>query len=145
MRSNRLLLAAAAAALLAAARPAEAGTAVGLGADYLTDPSAGTLQLTLAADTGLARNLTAGVRIGVLFGTEGIGPAVPIDARLRFYVKGLYVDGLVGPWIFFGDDQAVRLHAAIGFGIARRGWQLGLEVGYVDPSAAVGVRVAWPF
>jgi len=145
LRPSRLVLAAAAAALLAVARPAWAGTALGLGADYLTVPGAGSLQLTLAADTGLARNLTAGARIGVLIATDRIGPAVPIDARLRFYVRGLYVDGLVGPWIFFGDDKAVRVHGAIGFGITRRGWQLGLEVGYVDPTATVGVRVAWPF
>jgi len=145
LRPSRLVLAATAAALLAAARPAEAGTALGLGADWLTVPLAGTLQMTLATDTGLARNLTGGARIGVLIATQGIGPAVPIDARLRWYVKGLYVDGLVGPWIFFGHGSNVRVHGAIGFGIARRGWQLGVEAGYVDPSGIVGARAAWAF
>jgi hypothetical protein len=145
VKSLRLAFLAAAAALLLAARPAAAGPSFGLGADYLTDPSAAAFELVLAADTRVARGLTVGGRIGALLATGGIGPGVPIDARLRLRLDRLYVDGLVGPWVFFGDGDSVRLHAAIGFGVVRRGVQLGLEVGWVDPSAMVGVRVAWPF
>jgi len=142
----RAALAAAVLALLAAAAPARAGTALGLGADWLTEPSASLLQLTLAADRGVARGLSLGGRIGALVGTDGIGPGVPIDLRLRLRVDRLYVDGLVGPWVFFDDGDAVRVHGAIGFGLVQRGGlQVGLEVGYVDPTASLGVRLAWPF
>jgi hypothetical protein len=141
----RLALLASSAAILVAARPAAAGTSFGLGADYLTDPSAAALELLLAADTPVARGLTLGGRIGALVATDGIGPGVPVDARLRLRVDRLYADALVGPWVFFDEGDAIRLHVALGFGIARRGLQLGLEVGWVDPTATVGVRVAWSF
>ncbi len=147
MKPLRYALAVLTLALLVDARPAAAGTAIGLGADWITEPDAGALQLTLAFDRGLARNVTLGGRVGALIATDGIGPAVPLDLRLRFRVDRIYLDGLVGPWFFFdeGSDN-VRLHAAIGFGVVQRGGlQLGLEVGYVDPSAMIGVRVAWPF
>lgn len=145
MKSLRLAFLTAAVALLFAARPASAGLTFGLGADYLTDPSAASIALLLTADTRVARGLTLGGRIGALVATDDIGPGVPIDVRLRLRVDRLYVDGLVGPWVFFDEGDSVRLHAAIGFGIVRRGMQLGLEVGWVDPTAMLGVRVAWPF
>jgi hypothetical protein len=142
----RAALAATALALVALAAPARAGTAIALGADWLTEPSAGLLELTLAADRPQARGLTLGGRIGALVGTDGIGPGVPIDLRLRFRADRIYVDGLVGPWVFFDDGDAVRVHAAIGFGLVQRGGlQVGLEVGYLDPTASVGLRLAWPF
>jgi hypothetical protein len=145
VKTFRLAFLTAAAALLFAARPAAAGLTFGLGADYLTDPSAASLELLLTADTPVARGLTVGGRIGALLATDGIGPGVPIDVRLRLRIDRLYVDGLVGPWVFFDEGDSVRLHAAIGFGLVRRGVQFGLEVGWVDPTAMVGVRVAWPF
>jgi hypothetical protein len=145
VRPSRLALAFAAASLLAAARPAAADNAIGIGADWFTVPQDGGLMLSMASDTGLAQHLTAGGRIGALLGTGSIGPVVAVDGRLRFEARRLYVDGLVGPWIFFDEGAAVRLHGAIGFGMARRGFEMGLEVGWVDPTASVGVRLAWRF
>ena len=144
---TRIALAVASLALLAAAHPASAGTQLGLGGDWITEPEAGALQLTLAVDRPLARGVTLGGRFGALIATDEIGPAVPVDLRLRFRVERVYVDGLVGPWFFFDDgEDSVRLHAAIGFGVVQRGgMQVGLEVGYVDPSAMIGIRLAWPF
>jgi hypothetical protein len=141
----RLALVISTAVLLLAARPAAARLSLALGADYLTDPSAASFELLVALDTPVARGVTVGGRIGALVATDQIGPGVPIDARLRLRVDRLYIDGLVGPWVFFDEGDSIRLHAAIGFGIVRRGLQLGLEVGWVDPSAMLGVRVAWPF
>src|SRR5512138_1655791 len=144
MTPLRALLAAATLAALAAARPAEASTALGLGADWLVDPDQGELQLTLAAETRLMRHVTLGVRIGANYYGESHDFGVPIDGRLRIRTSGLYIDGLVGPWLVFDDGDTVRLHAAIGFGILTRSLSFGLEVGYVEDTSMVGVRVAFP-
>ncbi len=144
MTPLRAVLAAATLAALAAARPAEASTALGLGADYLVDPDQGELQLTLAAETRLMKHVTLGVRLGASYygGTHEFG--VPIDGRLRIRTSGLYIDGLVGPWLVFDSGDTVRLHAAVGFGILTRSLSFGLEVGYVEDTSMVGVRVAFP-
>ncbi len=140
----RPALAAVALTVLALARPAEAGTALGIGADWLTDPNAGELQLTLAADTRLARHLSVGMRFGALWLSEPDRFGVPIDGRLRVRSSRVYAEGLVGPWIVFDDHDKVRLHAAFGFGLATRALTFGLEVGWLDPTSMVGVRVAFP-
>ena len=43
---------------------------------------------------------------------------------------------------FSGDT--VRLHAAFGFGILTKSLSFGFEVGWMDPTSMVGVRVAFP-
>jgi hypothetical protein len=139
-RTPFLALLALAAALWS--RPAAASTQLGLGADYLFDPEAGALQLTLAVDRPLAKRTTIGGRFGVLLTSGPDEVAVPIDLRLRVRGRQLYFDGLVGPWIFFGDDP-FRIHAALGFGILSGSLSFGLEVGWVDPSAIAGVRLAF--
>jgi hypothetical protein len=140
----RPALAAAVLALLAGARPAAASTSLGLGADWLVDPERGALQLTLAADTRLARRVALGVRFGAL----GLGDpsrfGAIADGRLRIRGARLYAEGLVGPWLLFDDDDHVRLHAAFGFGLLARSLSFGLEVGWLDPTSMIGVRVAFP-
>lgn len=145
MRSLRPLLAAAALAALALPRPAAAArAALGLGADWLVDPEQGELQLTLAVETPLARHATLGVRFGGMFLPDPERFGVPIDGRLRIRGRGVYAEGLVGPWIVFDDRDSVRLHAAFGFGLLTRSLSFGLEVGWLDPTSMVGVRVAFP-
>jgi hypothetical protein len=144
MAPLRALLAAATLAALAAARPAAASTALGLGADWLVEPDSGELQLTLAAETRLMKHVTLGVRLGVNYFGETDSVGVPIDGRLRIRTSGLYIDGLVGPWLVFDSGDTVRLHAAVGFGILTRSLSFGLEVGYVEDTSMVGVRVAFP-
>jgi hypothetical protein len=129
---------------LALARPAHAGTALGLGADWLTDPSAGELQLTLAADTPLVRHVTIGARFGAMWFGDGRHVGAPIDGRLRIRGARIYADGLVGPWLVFGANDVVRLHAGFGFGLLTRSLSFGVEVGWVDPTPVVGVRLAFP-
>ena len=145
MRTRAFLPVLAAALALAWSRPAAASVALGLGADYLVDPSQGAFQLTLAADTALARHLSVGARFGAMLVSGPSRLGVPIDARLRIHMERVYLEGLVGPWIVTKEDPAVRFHGAVGFGIASRGLQLGLEVGYLDPSTMIGVRLAFPF
>jgi len=142
--ARRLLIGAVLLAALGWSGPASAAARLGFGADWLTDPERGALQLTLAGDTPLAKRLTAGGRIGVLLETEPSRLGVPIDATLRLRFGRFYVEGLVGPWISFDGPDTVRLHAAIGFGLVAKGLQLGLEVGYLDPTSMVGLRLAFP-
>ncbi len=145
MRSLRSLLGAAVVlAALALPRPAAARAALGLGADWLVDPEAGELQLTLAAETRLARHATLGVRFGGMYLPDPDRFGVPIDGRLRIRGSGLYAEGLVGPWIVFDDDDSLRLHAAFGFGLLTRSFSFGVEIGWLDPTSMIGVRVAFP-
>jgi hypothetical protein len=140
----RAILAAATLAAIGAARPAAASTSLGLGADYLVDPDSGELQLTLAADTRLARHATLGVRFGAMVLSDPGRLGVPIDGRLRIRGSRLYAEGLVGPWLVFDDGDTLRLHAAFGFGLLTRSLSFGVEVGWMDPTAMIGVRVAFP-
>jgi hypothetical protein len=144
MRARRLLLAATLALAAAWARPAAAGTALGLGADYLTDPEEGAFMLTLAPEARIARHLSVGGRFGAMLVTGPNRVGAPIDLRLRARFSGIYLDFLAGPWIVFKDDPAVRLHAAFGFGVLARDLSFGLEVGYLDPTPMIGVRLAFP-
>ncbi len=129
---------------LGLAAPARAHTSLGLGADYLTDPQAGEMQLTLAVDTPLARHLSLGARFGAMYFGDGQHVGAPIDGRLRVAFRRLYVEGLVGPWLVFGGDHTVRFHGAFGFGLLARHVSFGLEVGYVDPTPMIGVRATFP-
>jgi hypothetical protein len=140
----RAVLAAAALAAVVVPRSASAHLALGLGADWLVDPEAGELQLTLAPETYLARHLTLAARFGVMYLSEPDRVGVPIDGRLRYRGHRFYVEGLVGPWLVFASGDTVRLHAAFGFGLLTSSLSFGLEVGYMDPTSMIGVRVAFP-
>jgi hypothetical protein len=145
MRSFRILiLATAAAGALLWARPAVADVELGLGADWLASPGNGAFQVTLAGDQRLSRHLSWGGRIGLLVLTDPSRFGVPIDALLRGHFGRIYVEGMVGPWIVFNDHEALRFHGAIGFGLETRSVRIGLEVGYLDPTSVVGLRLAFP-
>ncbi len=144
MRSLRTVLAAVALAALAAPRPAAASVALGLGGDYLLDPESGELQLTLAVQGRLARYASLGVRFGGMYLEEPDRFGIPIDARLRLAGGGIYAEGLAGPWIIPDDDDSLRLHAAFGFGLYTRSVSFGVEVGWLDPTSMVGLRIAFP-
>lgn len=144
MRLHRFLLATAALGAVAFARPAAAGTALGLGADYLADPQTGAFQLTLVVEKPVTRWLAVGGRFGALIATEPTRFGVPLDVRLRARLGSVYLDGLVGPWVIFDDADALRLHAGIGFGLLTHSMSIGIEVGYLDPTSMIGLRLAFP-
>jgi hypothetical protein len=150
MRPLRIALALSSLALLVAASPAEARRAgrgaplaLGLGADYLVDPEMGEFQLTFALETPIARGLSMGARFGALFIPESDDVGAPIDFRLRLRTSGLYVDGLIGPWLIFDSGDTVRFHGGFGFGLLSGRTSLGLEVGWLDDTAMIGLRLAF--
>ncbi len=125
------------------AGPAAASVELGLGADYWVEPRGGEFQLTLGVDTHLTRALTIGGRFGALILTSPNDFGVPVDLRLRARVQRLYLDFLVGPWFLFGEPNPVRAHVAFGFGLLASGITFGLEVGWLDPSTILGLRVGF--
>jgi len=146
MTSTRTLVAATllAAATLGLSRPAMAEVRLGLGADWIIE-DAGLFALTLAVDTPVARKITVGGRFGVALLAPGPSLGVPIDLnlRVRFARSRVYLEGNFGPWVFFNTGDTLRLHAALGFGLRKKSFEIGLEAGWLDPSPHLGLRLAW--
>jgi hypothetical protein len=140
----RALLATAALAVLlvvGGVRPAAADARLGVGADYWW-ARRGVFGLTLAVDTHLARHLAVGGRFGAALIVSDPHVAVPIDLQLRVPIQRIYLEMSAGPWIFFEGDP-VRAHVAFGFGIASRAVSFGVELGWLDPSTIIGVRLSF--
>lgn len=132
-------------ALIVALAPSTSRAAVrlGLGADWWVDHG-GVFELTLGVSTPLARNISIGGRFGGLFTTTATTFGVPLDLQLRVNLGRVYIEGLAGPWIFFGGD-VLRGHVGVGFGIHARAVTFGLELGYLSPSPHAGLRLSWNF
>jgi hypothetical protein len=125
---------------LALARPAAASANLGLGADWASGGT-GEFNLTLGADSFLARNFSIGGRGGVAFFDHGHDVAIPLDLRFKLHVQQIYFEGLVGPWLVFDSGDLFYFHAAFGFGIESRGVAFGLEVGRLSDTTLVGLRL----
>jgi hypothetical protein len=131
-----LLLACAVAA--AAPSPAHASEVRLLGGADVIFNQEGAFELLLAGDAPLARRIAVTGRVGALVTTSSGTAGVPIDAGLRINAGRLYLEGLVGPWIVFKGD-AVRGHAAFGFGLQSREVSFGVEVGTFGFSGGNGM------
>jgi hypothetical protein len=133
--------------LALAARPALALLPeVGLGADWIVDDNAGSFMGTLALDGHVVPNLTIGARFGAAILSNPSRFALPVDARLRFRFRRVYVEGLIGPWLVSKGDKHLRLHAGVGGGLVlAKTVSLGVELGYLDPSSMIGARIAFGF
>lgn len=131
------------ASVLFAPALAHAAVRIGLNGDYWVNRSA-LFGVSLTAEGAVTRHLSVGGRFGALAATSPNTFGVPIDVSIRANLdRGrIYVEGLAGPWILFANDP-IRAHVAFGFGIAGRGIQLGLEVGYLSPSPMAGLRLAF--
>jgi hypothetical protein len=124
------------------ARRADASVNLGLGADWI-EGGVGELNLTLGADTFLARNLSLGGRAGVAFFDDSHHLGIPIDFRLKLHVQRIYFEGLVGPWLLIDDGDLFRFHGAFGFGLESGSLAFGLEVGRLGHSTLLGLRLAF--
>jgi hypothetical protein len=129
-------------ALAGFARPANASVNLGLGADWI-EGGVGEFNLTLGADTFLARNLSLGGRAGVAFFDDSHHLGIPIDFRLKLHVQRIYFEGLVGPWLLMDDGDLFRFHGAFGFGLETGSLAFGLEVGRLGRATMLGLRLAF--
>ena len=129
-------------ALCGFARPANASVNLGLGADWIQG-GVGELNLTLGADTFLARSLSLGGRAGAAFFDDSHHLGIPIDFRLKLHVQRIYFEGLVGPWMLIDSSDLFRFHGAFGFGIESGSLSFGLEVGRLGRAAMLGLRLAF--
>lgn len=145
--SRNALSAAAGALLLFLCCPAAAAMQLRAGGDYLLDGGPGLFSLVLGADTPLAGRVSIGGRFGAFVTTAPANAGAPLDLVLRGRFDRAYLEGLIGPWIFFSGGDALRAHAAVGFGlVTRSGLELGLEVGSLGFTrgmlgARLGVRL----
>lgn len=142
MRRRLLFALAFAVALLAGSARASAAVSLGLGADWVEHGS-GEFNLTLGADSYLARNLSLGGRAGVAFFDDGHVVGVPVDLRLKLHVQRIYFEGLVGPWFIFDSGDLFHFHGAFGFGLESGGIAFGLEVGRLSDITLVGLRLSF--
>jgi hypothetical protein len=135
-----------AAGLWLAPSPAEAAPSLrlGFGADYWFIESA-TFQFTLGIETALNRTIHIGGRFGALLVTDADTLGIPADLVVRAQLpRQLYVEGLVGPWLFFEGDT-FRGHGALGFGLQGKELSFGLELGYLSPDPTIGLRLGYRF
>jgi hypothetical protein len=132
----------AAVAVFGLARPANASVNLGLGADWI-EGGVDELNLTLGADTFLARSLSLGGRGGVAFFDDSHHLGIPIDFRLKLHVQRLYFEGLVGPWMRINAGELFRFHGAFGFGLESGSLAFGLEVGSLARAAMLGLRLGF--
>jgi hypothetical protein len=125
---------------------ARADVRLGLGADYWAETRTGFLSVTLAVDGPIARYLHVGGRFGALVTGYPNTFGVPLDLFLRAHLAGgrVYLEGLLGPWIFFYPNvfDRLRFHGGFGFGLQSGGLVFGLEVGWVDAPHA-GLRLGF--
>ncbi len=128
--------------VLGFARPADASVNLGLGADWI-EGGTGELNLTLGADSFLARNISVGGRAGVAFFGDSNTMAVPLDFRLKLHLQRIYFEGLLGPWFMIDSSDLFRFHGAFGFGIESGSIDFGLEVGVLRDATMLGLRLAF--
>ena len=142
MRVRIILSLLAVVALFALARPARASVNLGLGADWI-EGGVGELNLTLGADTSLARNLSLGGRAGAAFFEDSHHLGIPMDLLLKLRIQRIYFEGLVGPWMLIDSGDLLRVHGAFGFGLESGSLAFGLEVGRLDRATLLGLRLAF--
>ena len=133
------------AVLLAPSASEAADLRLTLGADYHLNDGA-LFGLTGAVDFHMTGPLYLGPRVGFLVSTRENGLGLPLDLNLRVSPRNtpVYLDLLLGPWIFLQGDS-LRAHAGVGFGYQGRSFGIGLEVGYLEPSPIIGLHAGWRF
>ncbi len=131
-------------ALLASAPVRAARLDLGLGAGYWFEQSA-----VFDADLGLRANVAGPLSVGGRFGAAMIASGsvkvgVPIDLLLHVSLGRGYLEGTAGPWLLFGESRPIRAHIGFGFGVRASAVSVGLEIGWLDPSPQLALRLAFP-
>jgi hypothetical protein len=129
-------------ALLASAPARATRLDLGLGAGYWFDQSA-----LFDADLGLRANvagpLSVGGRFGAMIASGPVQVGVPIDLLLHVSLGRGYLEGAAGPWLLFGESRPIRAHIGFGFGVRASAVSVGLEIGWLDPSPQLALRLAF--
>lgn len=105
----------------------------------------GLFDVTLGVRQHLARHLALGFRTGVLLTTDGPAVGTPLDLSFRVVVHPVYFEVLGGPTFIFNQGSPLRGHVAFGFGGYLGPVTLGVEVGYLTPTAVVMLQLAYAF
>ena len=123
---------------------ARAEARLAIGANYWMTKQ-GVFDLTLAIDTRLVSTLNVGGRFGGALAVDPEIIMVPVDLFLRFVLaRRFYLEALGGAWVAI-DPTELLGHFAFGIGIRTAGVNFGVELGYLDPRAIVGIKLAIPF
>ena len=128
--------------LLGVTHPAQASVNLGLGADWIEGGS-NDFNLTLGADSFIARHLSLGGRAGVAFFDDAHHVGIPIDLGLALHIQRIYFQGLVGPWLLVDASDRLHFHGAFGFGIESGSLAVGLEVGKLSKATLLGLRLTF--
>jgi hypothetical protein len=139
-----LMLTAALAAIPSTASAVE--IRLGLGASYWFERT-GLFDLTLGVNGRIVGPLYIGGRVGAGVTTSGPNVIIPINLVVGvIIVEGLlYIEGMGGPWIAIDTGDTLRGHGALGFGFLRGMFWVGVEAGYLEPDAILGVRLGLRF
>lgn len=124
-----------------------------LGADYW---STGTsiFSATVSLRGYFTPRLSIGGRAGALVTTSSSNNGsnsnngnvgIPLDLQVRGRLAVFYLEGLAGPWLLINSNSVVRAHVAAGGGLEIGPFSAGLEMGYLDPAAVLGVRLGLGF
>jgi hypothetical protein len=145
MRALRISLVAAALFLIPHTASA-VNVRLGLGAHYWFERS-GLFDLTVAVDGRIVGPLYVGGRVGAAVSTSGPNVIIPIDLQIGviFADASLYIEASGGPWIAIDSGDVLRGHGALGFGFIRGIFWIGVEVGYLEPDAVLGLRLGLRF
>jgi len=133
------------AVFLAPSRSDAADVRLTLGADYQLNTTP-FFHVTGAVDFAFIGPVSLGGRFGALLATQPNSLGIPLDLSLRVTPRRtpIYLEALVGPWIFLEGDT-FRAHGAFGFGFQGSSLSLGIEVGWLQPRPHVGLRLGWRF
>jgi hypothetical protein len=119
---------------------------LGVGAHYWFVKS-GLFDLTLAVDGIIVGPLYVGGRVGAAVRTEPTKATIPIDILIGVILADglIYIEGTGGPWIAIDQNDVLRGHGALGFGFMRGLFWVGVEIGYLEPNAILGLRLGLRF
>jgi hypothetical protein len=147
MRALRIsLLALALIAIPSAASAHPVHVRLGVGAHYWFERS-GLFDLTLSVDGIIVGPLYIGGRVGGMLRVEPTKAIIPIDLMIGvLLVRGLiYIEAVGGPWIAIDHTDVLRGHGGVGFGFIKGLFWIGIEAGYLEPSAILGARLGLRF
>ncbi len=145
MRALRIFLFAVALSIVPASASA-VNIRLGLGANYWFVKS-GLFDVTLAEDGRIVGPLYIGGRVGAALVTGPETAGIPIDLLIGVvFADGLiYIEASGGPWLIFNRGDLLRGHGALGFGFNKGIFFVGLEVGYLEPNAIIGLQLGLRF